>query len=113
MFYDMRYFLFAMPALLLALYAQWKVSSTYRSMSQVPNMARALTGAEAARQLLDGNGLRTVNLEGVRGELTDHYDPSAKILRLSQGVGQSASVASLGIVAHEVGTRCRMRRAMA
>jgi uncharacterized protein len=100
--YDIRYFLFALPALLLALYAQWKVSSTYRNMAQVPNAAR-LTGAEAARRLLDANGLRTINLEGVPGELSDHYDPSAKVLRLSQGVAQAASVASLGIVAHEVG----------
>lgn len=101
-FFDPMYFVFALPALLLALYAQWKVNSTYQKMSRVPNMVH-LTGAEVARQLLDSNGLRTVNLEGTPGELSDHYDPSAKILRLSQGVAGSNSVAALGIVAHEVG----------
>jgi len=102
MFFDPMYFVFALPALVLALYAQYKVSSTYKRMSQEPNMIR-MTGAEVARRLLDSNGLRTVALEGTRGELTDHYDPSAKVLRLSQGVAASSSVAALGIVAHEVG----------
>ena len=101
-FWNPMYFVFVMPAFLLALYAQWRVSSTYKRMSQVPNLAR-LTGADAARRLLDSNGLRTVNLEGIQGQLTDHYDPSAKVLRLSQGVAGSQSVAALGIVAHEVG----------
>jgi hypothetical protein len=102
MFFDPMYFVFALPALVLALYAQWKVSSTYKRMSQQPNMIR-MTGADAARRLLDSNGLRTVNLEGTPGELSDHYDPSKKVLRLSQGVAASSSVAALGIVAHEVG----------
>ena len=101
MFWNPMYFVFALPALLLALYAQWKVSSTYKRMSKEPNMIR-MTGADAARRLLDSNGLRTINLEGTPGELSDHYDPSAKVLRLSQGVASSASVAALGIVAHEV-----------
>lgn len=102
MFFDPLYFVIAMPALLLALYAQWKVKSTYQKMSQVPNMIH-VSGAEAARKLLDSNGLRTVNLEGTPGQLSDHYDPSNKVLRLSDGVARSNSVAALGIVAHEVG----------
>ena len=102
MFYDPMWFVFALPALLLALYAQWKVSSTYKRMSQVRNMI-GLSGAEAARRLLDSSGLQFINLEGTPGNLTDHYDPSAKVLRLSQGVAGSPSVAALGIVAHEVG----------
>jgi len=102
MFFDPLYFVFAVPALLLALYAQYKVSSTYKKMSREPNMIR-MSGAEVARRLLDSNGLGAVKLEGIQGELTDHYDPSAKVLRLSQGVAGSASVAALGIVAHEVG----------
>lgn len=102
MIFDPLYLVFAAPALLLALYAQYKVSSTYRRMSKEPNMIR-MTGADVARRLLDANGLRTVNLEGTPGELSDHYDPSAKVLRLSQGVAGSSSVAALGIVAHEVG----------
>ncbi len=101
-FFDPMYFVIALPALLLALYAQWKVNSTYQKMSRVPNMVH-LTGAEVARRLLDSNGLRTINLEGTPGELSDHYDPSAKVLRLSQGVAAGNSVAALGIVAHEVG----------
>ncbi len=102
MYYDPLWFVFALPALVLALYAQYKVSSTYKRMSQVRNVA-AISGAEAARRLLDGSGLRHIKLEGTPGELSDHYDPSGKILRLSQGVAGSASVAALGIVAHEVG----------
>lgn len=102
MFFDPMYFVFAMPALLLALYAQYKVSSTYKNMSREPNMIR-MSGAEVARRLLDTNGLGAIRLEGTPGELTDHYDPSAKVLRLSQGVAASSSVAALGIVAHEVG----------
>lgn len=102
MIFDPLYLVFAAPALLLALYAQYKVSSTYRRMSKEPNMIR-MTGADVARRLLDANGLRTVNLEGTPGELSDHYDPSAKVLRLSQGVAGGSSVAALGIVAHEVG----------
>jgi uncharacterized protein len=101
-FWNPMYFVFALPAFLLALYAQWKVSSTYKRMSQEPNMVR-MTGADVARRLLDSNGLRMINLEGTPGELSDHYDPSAKVLRLSQGVAGSSSVAALGIVAHEVG----------
>ena len=101
-FWNPMYFVFALPALILALYAQWKVSSTYKRMSREPNMIR-MTGAEAARRLLDGNNLRMIGLDGTPGELSDHYDPSAKVLRLSQGVAGSASVAALGIVAHEVG----------
>jgi uncharacterized protein len=101
-FWNPMYFVFAAPALLLALYAQWKVSSTYKRMSQQPNMVQ-MSGAEVARRLLDSNGLGAINLEKTPGELTDHYDPSAKVLRLSQGVASSASVAALGIVAHEVG----------
>jgi uncharacterized protein len=101
-YFDPMYLIIAMPALVLALYAQWKVNSTYRKMSQVPNMMR-LSGADAARRLLDANGLRLISIEATPGELSDHYDPSAKVLRLSRGVGSGASVASLGIVAHEVG----------
>jgi uncharacterized protein len=101
-YFSPLYFVFVLPAFLLAMYAQWKVNSTYSRMSKEPNMIH-MTGAEAARRLLDNNQLRTVNLEGIAGQLTDHYDPSAKVLRLSSGVAESASVAALGIVAHEVG----------
>jgi Zn-dependent membrane protease YugP len=100
--WDPRYLLFALPALLLAFYAQWRVSSAYGRYSRKPN-ARGLSGTEIARVLLRSAGLDHVQVEQAPGRLSDHYDPGKKVLRLSQGVGQSRSVASLGIVAHEVG----------
>ena len=103
MFYlDPLYLVFALPALLLAFFAQLKVQSAYRKYSAQPNM-RGLSGVDAARVLLSEAGLSGINIEGIAGELTDHYDPRSKTLRLSQGVAGSRSVASLGIVAHEVG----------
>src|SRR3972149_514079 len=102
MFFDPMYFVFIMPALLLALYAQWRVRSAYSHWLRVSN-ARTLTGADAARYLLSANQRGDVTIEDTPGELTDHYDPRRKTLRLSKGVASSRSVASLAIVAHEVG----------
>jgi Zn-dependent membrane protease YugP len=101
-YFDVRYLLFSLPALLLALIAQWRVRSAYGKWSRVRNM-RNISGAEAARLLLRANGLGDVELEGARGVMGDHYDPRKRVLRLSKGVAESPSVASLGIVAHEVG----------
>jgi Zn-dependent membrane protease YugP len=101
-YFDPIWCVFALPPLLLAFYAQWKVSRTYSHLSTVRNTV-GITGAEAARRLLDRVGLQYVGVEGVPGDLTDHYDPSTKVLRLSQGVARMPSVASLGIVAHEIG----------
>ena len=100
--WDPRYFIFAIPALLLAFYAQWRVRSTYARYSRQPNN-RGLSGAEVARILLRSAGLERVRVEETPGQLSDHYDPGKDILRLSRGVGESRSVAALGIVAHEVG----------
>ena len=100
-FFDPMYLLFAMPALLLAMFAQWKVSSAYAKYTKVRN-ARNITGVQAADYLLRANGLN-LNVSGTPGQLTDHYDPRDKTLYLSQGVAQTPSVASLAIVAHEVG----------
>ncbi len=100
--FDVWYFIFAMPALALALYAQWKVRSAYSKYSQIPN-ERGISGYEAAQELLKASGLYHVTIEGVPGELTDHYDPRSKVLRLSPSVANGRSVAALGIVAHEVG----------
>jgi Zn-dependent membrane protease YugP len=94
--------IFALPALLLAFYAQWRVSSTYGRYSRKPNR-RGLSGYEAARILLRSARLDHVRVEEVSGKLSDHYDPGKNVMRLSKGVAQSRSVASLGIVAHEVG----------
>ncbi len=102
MFFDPRYFLFIMPALLLAFYAQMKVRAAYGKWLKIAN-ARGLTGLDAARYLLRANQLGDVSVEGAPGELTDHYDPRTKTLRLSQRVANSPSIASLAIVAHEVG----------
>jgi hypothetical protein len=84
------------------LYAQRKVRSAYGKYSKVTNMRR-ITGLEAAHILLRANGLVDVKVEGTRGNLTDHYDPRKRVLRLSKGVAGVPSVAALGIVAHEVG----------
>jgi Zn-dependent membrane protease YugP len=94
------YFLFVIPPFLLGLYAQWKVQSSYSQMSQIP--AR-LTGAQAARQMLDNAGLQTVGIEQIRGQLSDHYDPRAKVLRLSSDVYNGRSMAAVGVACHEAG----------
>jgi Zn-dependent membrane protease YugP len=96
------YFVFTLPAFFLALYAQWRVQSAYSKYSQQPN-ARGITGAQAAQILMQQARVSGVNIEGIAGQLSDHYDPRSKSLRLSQGVGNGRSVAALGIVAHEVG----------
>jgi Zn-dependent membrane protease YugP len=101
-FFDARYLLFALPALVLAFYAQYKVKSAYNKYSRKPN-ARGLSGYEIARVLLRSAGLDHVTVNEVPGQLNDHYDPGKDVLSLSQGVARSQSVAALGIVAHEVG----------
>ncbi len=95
------YYVFALPALLLAFYAQWLVRSTYQKYLRVRTVS-GVTGLQAAQALLRTAGLM-VKLEGISGELTDHYDPRAKALRLSAQVAQAPSVASVAIVAHEIG----------
>lgn len=100
--FDPIYYLFALPALILGLYAQYKVRAAYQRYRRVSNMS-GLSGYEAAQRLLANNGLSHVRVQEVPGELSDHYDPRSKTLFLSVGVSRSASVASLGIVAHEVG----------
>ncbi len=96
------YILISLPALLLGLWAQFKIKSSYNKYSQVRTTA-GLTGAEVARRMLDQNGLHTVRIEETPGNLTDHYDPAKKVLRLSQSVFRSNSVAAAGVAAHECG----------
>ncbi len=100
--FDPIYYLFAVPALLLGLYAQYKVRAAYQRYQRVANVS-GLAGHEAAQRLLSQNGLDHVGIQETQGDLSDHYDPRSKTLFLSAGVARSASVASLGIVAHEVG----------
>ena len=103
MFYmDPRYFLFILPPLLLMLFAQARVRGAFAKYSQVPNQ-RGMSGAEVARAILDANGLSDVPVEMVPGELTDHYAPRERVLRLSPPVFQGRSVAAIGIAAHEAG----------
>src|SRR4030042_7010346 len=101
-YFDPMWFLFALPALLVMLYAQFKVSSAYNKYSKVAN-TQGITGAQAAQILLRASGLPQVGVERTGGRLSDHYDPRKKVLRLSEGVHSSPSVAALGIVAHEGG----------
>lgn len=96
------YYLFALPALILGFYAQFKVRQAYNKYVRVANRSQ-MSGQEAAQRLLTANGLDQVGVEGTSGVLSDHYDPRKKTLFLSQAIAQSPSVASLGIVAHEVG----------
>jgi Zn-dependent membrane protease YugP len=102
LFYNPTYWLFMAPAFLLMMLAQLYVSSTYRKWSQVQARSQ-VSGAQAAERLIRYGGLRGVRVEGVRGNLTDHYDPRKKVLRLSDGVYRGSSVASLAIAAHELG----------
>jgi Zn-dependent membrane protease YugP len=102
MFFGDPTFILIIPALILALYAQSKVKGAYRKYSQIFASSR-ISGAQAAHQLLQAAGAGEVRIERARGELSDHYDPRKKVLRLSQGVHDSTSIAALGIAAHETG----------
>ena len=99
---DIYYLLLVVPAFLLALWAQIKVKGTYKKMSAVRN-SRGLTGAQAASRVLYEHGVTNVRIERVSGTLTDHYDPRANVIRLSDGVFDSTSVAAVGIACHEAG----------
>jgi Zn-dependent membrane protease YugP len=94
--------LIVLPALILALWAQINVKSTFSKYSKV-NTRSGVTGFEAARRILDANGLYNVSIERVSGHLTDHYDPKANVIRLSSSVYSSTSAASIGVAAHEAG----------
>lgn len=96
------YLIFILPALFISLYAQAKVKSTYAKYGRVYNQ-KGLTGAMAARMILDQNGLQYVRIERVSGNLTDHFDPKSNVVRLSDSVYGSGSVAAVGVAAHECG----------
>ena len=100
MFFDPWYFLFIGPALLLGFWAQMRIRSTYGKAQKV---AARLSGAAAARHILDSAGLQQVAIEQVPGHLSDHYDPRHKVLRLSREVYHNRSMAAVGIAAHEAG----------
>lgn len=94
--------IFLIPALILSLWAQAKVNSTFKKYSQVGNR-NGYTGAEVARKILDMNGLYNVRIERVGGNLTDHFDPKTNVVRLSDATYGSHSVGAIGVAAHEVG----------
>lgn len=102
LFMDPRYLMFMLPAFVLMLVVQWYVKSAYSRWSKVSARSR-ISGAQAAQRLIQSGGLNDVSIEGIQGNLTDHYDPRDKVLRLSQGVYQGNSVAALAIAAHELG----------
>lgn len=101
-YFDYYYLILVVPALLLALWAQVQVKTTYRKYSRVPN-SRGMTGAYAAQAVLNFYGITDVRIERVSGNLTDHYDPRSKVIRLSDGVYNSSTVAAIGIACHEAG----------
>lgn len=90
------------PAMIFAFWAQMRVNSTFKKYAKIPSR-RGLTGAEAARRVLDANGLRHITIERVHGHLTDHFDPKAGVIRLSDATYASTSVAAIGVAAHEAG----------
>lgn len=96
------YYLLIFIPLIIAMIASANVRSTYRKYQQIGN-SRGLTGQMAARQILDANGLYNVSIEHISGELSDHYDPRANVVRLSDSTFNSTSVAAVGVAAHEVG----------
>jgi Zn-dependent membrane protease YugP len=101
-YFDRYYWILIVPAMFFAMWAQMKVSSTYNRYSKVGS-ARGLSAAQVCRQILDENGLFSVRVERVAGNLTDHYDPKSNVIRLSDSVFYSTSVAAIGVAAHEAG----------
>ncbi len=99
---DLSYFVYVIPPLLFALWAQFHVKSVFAKYSKVPS-ERNMTGADAARMVLNANGLGTVRIERVSGELTDHYDPKANVIRLSDSTCDARTAAAVGVAAHEAG----------
>src|SRR5580698_1555787 len=95
---DFDYFLFAIPGMALSMWAQARISRAYAEGSRIPARA-GVTGAEAASMVMQAGGATGVTIEPVDGELSDHYDPRRKVLRLSHGVYDSRSLAAIGIAA--------------
>lgn len=101
-YYDLSYIVFMLPAVLLSIWAQYKVKSAYEKYSRIPN-SRGLSGEAAARAVLSAHGIYNVKIEHIRGTMTDHFSPTENIIRLSDGVFAHNSVAAVCIAAHEAG----------
>ena len=102
LYVDIPYLLYVLPALILASWAQIKINSDFNKYSRVSSET-GLSGVEVARTILDRNGLNDVRIEKVSGNLTDHYDPRTRVLRLSNGVYGYTSIAAMSVAAHETG----------
>ena len=100
--FDITYIIFVLPAIILSLWASANVNSTFNKYKKFAN-SRGLTGADVARKILDMNGLYNVKVERIAGNLTDHFDPKAIVIRLSDATHSSNSVAAIGVAAHEAG----------
>ena len=105
-YFDWTYVVLVLPCVLLSLWVSANVNSTFRKYSQQYS-SRRLTGAEAAQRVLSANGVYGVRIERISGNLTDHYDPRTNVIRLSDSVYDSTSVAAIGVAAHEVGHACQ------
>lgn len=101
-YYGFEYFIYLVPGILLALYAQAKISSAYEKYGSI-NSKINISGAQAARKILDASGLYDVEIKMIGGRLTDNYNPSNKVLSLSKDIYENTSIASISIAAHEVG----------
>ncbi len=102
MYIDWSYIILVLPAVIFSLWASSKVNKTFAKYKNSYN-SRRITGAQAARWVLDRNGLSNVRIEHIQGSLTDHYDPSANVVRLSDDVYDNCSTVAVGIACHEVG----------
>ena len=102
MYFDYTYLVLVLPAIILAMIASSRVHTVFRHYEQ-QHSRRGLTGAAAARAVLDANGLHQVQIEHISGKLTDHYDPRDNVIRLSDSVYNSTSTAAIGVAAHEAG----------
>ena len=100
--FDWTYLVIVLPCILLSMWASSSVKSTFNKYAKVIS-SRHITGAQAAQRVLSANGVRDVRIERVSGDLTDHYDPKANVIRLSDSVYNSASVAAIGVACHEAG----------
>ncbi len=102
LYYNFSYLIFMLPCLILSLYCSAKVNSTFNKYSKIEN-TRRITGAQAAQQVLSSHGVTGVRIEPCSGNLTDHFDPRTNVIRLSESVYNSTSVAAVGVAAHEAG----------
>ena len=102
MFFDWTYLVLVLPAMIFAMWASNRVNKTFQKYQNQQSISR-ITGAQAARRILDANGLRNVPIDQITGSLTDHYDPVANVVRLSQSVYNNTSTAAIGVACHEVG----------